>query len=169
MSEFRVAKHNFSPVIEKDSRMLFLGSVPSVASEKAGFFYMHKTNRFWRILGEIFGENFYDASIEQKISLLKKHRVALYDSIESCEISGSSDSTIKNVVPADIPALLSLSEIKRIFCVGTASRKYLLEFYPELSPLVSVLPSPSAANAKYSLALLTEIWRAEIAKHFDVL
>ena len=129
MSEFRAAKHNFSPVIEKDSRMLFLGSVPSVASEKAGFFYMHKTNRFWRILGKIFGENFYDASIEQKISLLKKHRVALYDSIESCEISGSSDSTIKNVVPADIPALLSLSEIKRIFCVGTASRKYLLEFY----------------------------------------
>lgn len=71
MSEFRAAKHNFSPVIEKDSRMLFLGSVPSVASEKAGFFYMHKTNRFWRILGEIFGENFYDASIEQKFRFSK--------------------------------------------------------------------------------------------------
>ncbi len=162
---FRKAYHNFKPVADKNSEILFLGSIPSVESNRQQFFYMHKTNRFWPVMSAVFGEDFCGMDKSQKIQTLLERHIALYDSIESCDILASSDNSIKNPVPADIPSIVSDSKIKRIFCVGAASKKYLLKFHPQYADTVTLLPSPSAANAAFSLERLTEIWKAEITPY----
>ena len=116
--------HTIAPVYDENSRILILGSFPSVKSREAAFFYGHPQNRFWRVLAAVLGEETPQAAAEKK-SLLLRHGVALWDVIASCDIAGSSDASITNVVPNDLSRILDAAPVRRIFCNGgTAYRFY---------------------------------------------
>lgn len=155
----RHVKHPFPPVIDTNSKILILGSVPSLKSVENNFYYMHPQNRFWRVLSALLGTELTYATQSKKEEVLLCHNIALYDSVEECDIDGSKDTAIKNVIPADIPALLQKSQIKHIFCNGNASYKYLLQYHKSLENITTLLPSTSPANAAYSLDKLIEKWK----------
>ena len=129
MTEYEQVIHPFPPFYRADSEILILGSLPSVKSREQGFYYGHPRNRFWRMLLRIFGEEGTLESIEEKKRFLAKHRLALYDVIYSCEIRGSSDSSIRKVIPADIREIMQGSRVSRILLngkrCGRLLRKYL--------------------------------------------
>lgn len=107
-----MVQHEIPPVFDENSRVLVLGSFPSVQSRKAAFFYGHPQNRFWRVLSAVFGEP-VPGDVPEKKALLLKHKVALWDVIASCDVTGSADASIKNVVPNDLSVILSsLSRIR---------------------------------------------------------
>lgn len=151
--------HQIGPVYDKDSKILILGSFPSVRSRKAGFFYGHPQNRFWKTVAAVFEED-VPATIEEKKKMLLRNGIALWDVVASCEIEGSSDSSIRNVKPNDIKKLIGKTSISRIYVNGRTAlklyRKYLEE---QLDMEAAVLPSTSPANAVYSLDRLVEEWR----------
>lgn len=151
--------HPIPPVYDEKSKILILGSFPSIASRETGFFYGHPQNRFWRVLAALFGEA-VPGTIEEKKALLLRNRVALWDVIQSCDIDGSSDATIRNVVPNDLSVILSAAHIARVFTNGgTASRLYR-KFSEEKTGIpATLLPSTSPANARMRLDALTEAWR----------
>lgn len=109
--------HTIAPVYDENSRILILGSFPSVKSREAAFFYGHPQNRFWRVLAAVLGEEAPQTAAEKK-SLLLRHGVALWDVIASCDIAGSSDASITNVVPNDLSRILDAAPVRRIFCNG---------------------------------------------------
>lgn len=158
----RHIKHPFPAVVDSKSRILILGSVPSIKSVENNFYYMHPKNRFWKVLSAIFGVDLYSATVDERISFLLEKKIALYDSVEECDIEASKDSAISNVVPADIPSLVAKSEISHIFCNGKASLYYLLSAYPEYESITTLLPSTSPANAQFSLEKLIEAWKVII-------
>ena len=158
----RHIKHPFPAVVDSKSRILILGSVPSIKSVENNFYYMHPKNRFWKVLSAIFGVDLYSATVDERISFLLIYKIALYDSVEECDIEASKDSAISNVVPADIPSLVAKSEISHIFCNGKASLYYLLPAYPEYESITTLLPSTSPANAQFSLEKLIEAWKVII-------
>ncbi len=151
--------HGFGPVIDSKSKILILGSFPSVKSRKEGFFYMHPQNRFWKILGALLSEDFVSADIPEKTFLLNKYGIALYDVIERCDIFGSEDASIANVETADIQAMIASSQIEKIFLNGRKAYALFHRYHPELESIVEVLPSSSSANASYSLEKLTLAWK----------
>lgn len=151
--------HPILPVFDKNSKVLILGSFPSVKSREQGFFYGHPQNRFWKVLSGVFNDDL-PITIEQKREFLLKHGVAVWDVIRSCEISGSADNTIKNVVVNDLESILALTNISKIFVNGKTAEKYyktLLE--NKLGVLATTLPSTSPANAAWSLQKLIEAWQ----------
>ena len=154
----RHVKHPFGAVIDSECKILILGSVPSVKSVENNFYYMHPKNRFWKVLSALLGEDLYSADIPTRKRVLLSNNIALYDSVEECDISGSSDSKISNVIPADIPKLIEGTRISHIFCNGTASYANLLKYHPQLAPITTKLPSTSPANAACSLESLFEAW-----------
>ena len=158
----RHIKHPFPAVVDSKSRILILGSVPSIKSVENNFYYMHPKNRFWKVLSAIFGVDLYSATVDERISFLLENNIALYDSVEECDIEASKDSAISNVVPADIPSLVAKSEISHIFCNGKASLYYLLSAYPEYESITTLLPSTSPANAQFSLEKLIDAWKVII-------
>ncbi len=151
--------HQIEPVYDKDSKILILGSFPSVRSREAGFFYGHPQNRFWKTVAAVFEED-VPATIEEKKKMLLRNGIALWDVVASCEIVGSSDSSIRNVRPNDIKKLIGETSISRIYVNGRTAlklyRKYLEE---QLDMKAAVLPSTSPANAVYSLDRLVKEWR----------
>ena len=155
----RNSDHILLPVINKDSKVLILGSFPSVKSMEKNFYYMHPQNRFYRILGELLGCDIYSKSIEEKEEILLKHHIALYDVIESCSIEGSSDSSIKNVVPCNVEKLIEGSNIIHIFINGKKAYDLFIKYNKNIRIPYTMLPSSSPANAKYSLKDLIEAWR----------
>lgn len=155
----RHIKHPFPAVVDSKSRILILGSVPSIKSVENNFYYMHPKNRFWKVLSAIFDVDLYSATVDERISFLLESKIALYDSVEECDIEASKDSAISNVVPADIPSLVAKSEISHIYCNGKASLHYLLSAYPEYECITTLLPSTSPANAQFSLEKLIEAWK----------
>lgn len=162
MPEYQHVCHTFHPVYDKDSKILILGSLPSVKSREEGFYYGHPQNRFWKVLAAVFSCPVPE-TIEEKKQMLLAHRTAVWDVIESCDIIGSSDSSIKNVVPADIGKILSSTHIDRIFANGKkAESLYEKYIYPKTKVPVTVLPSTSPANAACSLEKVVEIWGKEI-------
>ena len=163
--------HTIAPVYDENSRILILGSFPSVKSREAAFFYGHPQNRFWRVLAAVLGEETPQTAVEKK-SLLLRHGVALWDVIASCDIAGSSDASITNVAPNDLSRILDAAPVRRIFCNGgTAYRFYGSvnggRFYRRYDEAVwgkaEALPSTSPANARSSVQALTERWRAALA------
>ena len=154
-------EHGFGPFYRADSRLLILGSFPSVKSREAQFFYGHPQNRFWPLLARLCGEP-RPLTLEDKTALLARHHIALYDVIERCSIVGSSDSSIRDVVPAELRPILAGSEIgDRIFTNGgTASKLYRKYLYPVLGIEAAALPSTSPANAACSPDRLEERWGA---------
>lgn len=159
MNKSNIINHPLKPLIDKDSRILILGSFPSVKSRELNFFYMHPQNRFWKILSSIFNEDFYNASIKEKRCLCNKHHIAIYDTIKSCKIVGSSDSSIEEVIPNNINELIKNTNIKHIFCNGNTSYKLFLKYNKNINIPISLLPSSSPANAKMKLDDLIEKWQ----------
>lgn len=152
-------EHPFDPLYDSHSRVLILGSFPSVKSREQAFFYGHPQNRFWRLLALLFGEP-VPQSVSEKRALCHTHHIALWDVIASCEIVGSSDSSIKNAKANDISAILSAASIEQIFVNGkTASRLYDRYILPQTGRLAVCLPSTSPANAAWSLERLHEAWK----------
>lgn len=155
--------HPIAPVYDTDSRVLILGSFPSLKSRESNFFYGHPQNRFWRVLAALYGAS-VPVSVEEKISFLKSHQIALWDVIHSCEITGSSDSSIRNVVPNDLSPIFSAASIKAVYTNGkTADRLYRRYLLPDTQIPAVCLPSTSPANASWSLDRLIEAW-SEITK-----
>ena len=139
----------FEPVYDKDSRLLILGSFPSVKSRKIQFYYGNRQNRFWRVVCSHFGEEIPE-SVEEKRKFLLKHRIALWDIVTKCEITGSKDETIKNFQVADIKTLLQNSEIKYIILNGSKAYSIFCENYPDLEIPNKKLPSTSPANTRFN-------------------
>lgn len=154
--------HPFPPLFHSESKILILGSLPSVKSREQMFFYGHPQNRFWKMLSQIFEEPI-PQSIEEKKQLILRHDLALWDTIYSCDIIGSSDSSIKNVIPTDLMEILKKSKIKKIICNGKASGKYYTQ-YQMKSTLIEpvILPSTSPANAACKLEQLVMQWGKEL-------
>ncbi len=150
--------HNIAPVYDGNSKILILGSFPSVKSRESGFFYGHPQNRFWKVLATVFKENTPE-TIEEKRTFLLRNGIAVWDVIGSCEIVGSSDSTIKNAKANDIESLLKETKIERIFVNGkTAERYYVKYIEPKIKVKAICLPSTSPANAVMKIEQLVEKW-----------
>ncbi len=158
MSDTKNITHPFPPLYDENSHTLILGSFPSVKSREAMFFYGHPQNRFWKLIAELYGED-VPSTIEEKSSLVLRHRLALWDSIHSCTITGSSDSSVRDVVTNDISGIIRNSKIERIFCNGALSHKMYMKFiFPSTGIEARKLPSTSPANAAYSLDRLAREW-----------
>lgn len=152
-------KHPFPPVVGPESRILILGSFPSVRSREEGFFYGHPRNRFWPMLAAIYDEE-TPLTIPGRQSLILRHGLALWDVIASCRIEGSADATVRDAVPVDIARVTEVAPIRRVICNGAlAGRLYAQHLQPQLHLEATVLPSTSPANAAWSLPRLTERWR----------
>lgn len=151
-------KHPIEPVYNESSKILILGSFPSVKSREEGFFYGHPQNRFWRVLSALL-ERELPSTTEEKKTFLLTHRIAVWDVIASCEIEGSADSTIKSVTPNDLNIILSAADIKAIFVNGKTAEKYYNKYILKaLNRPAILLPSTSPANASFSLEKLTREW-----------
>lgn len=149
--------HPFAPVFDDQCRILISGSLPSVKSREQNFYYRHPQNRFWRVLAASFGCPVPE-TVEEKKELLLTHHIALWDVIKECEITGSSDASIKNVVPNDLKEILDAAPVSVILCNGKAAEKYYRKYHlSDVEPVV--LPSTSAANAGWSLDRLIDVWR----------
>lgn len=152
-------EHGFEPVFDARSRTLVLGSFPSVLSRANEFYYGNPQNRFWRVMAVCLSEP-VPATIAEKRTMLLAHGIALWDVIESCDIKGSSDASIKNVVPADIARITAVARIERVVCNGAcAGRLYHRHLEPVVELPAEVLPSTSPANAAWSLERLCGRWR----------
>lgn len=157
--ESKLINHSIDPVWNESSKALILGSFPSVKSRESHFFYGHPQNRFWKVLAALFGTD-TPVTIEDKKRFLLSHGVAVWDVIAKCEITGSSDSSIKNVTANDITPILKSSNIGMIFTNGaTADRLYNKYIYPETGIKAVRLPSTSPANAAKNLETLVREWR----------
>lgn len=151
--------HPIAPVFDENSRILILGSFPSVKSREAAFFYGHPQNRFWKVVSGVLGCD-CPQTIEEKRTMLLAHHIALWDVIASCRIEGSSDSSIRDAVPTDLSVLLAHAPIRAVFCNGqTAFRLYAHYQEQETGLPATLLPSTSPANAAYSIPRLLESWR----------
>ena len=156
--EYEHIVHSFEPVYDKDSEILILGTLPSVKSRENNFYYGHKQNRFWKVLATLLKEPVPD-TIEEKKAMLLAHRIALWDVIQSCDIKGSSDSSIHNVVPNDLSEILQTASIRQIFTNGgTAYRLYKKYCFPQTQQKAICLPSTSPANAAWSKKRLLTKW-----------
>ena len=141
--------HTIPPFCEGKPKILILGSFPSVKSRETGFFYGHKQNRFWRVVAAVFKDETPQTS-EEKKEFLKRNRIALWDVIESCDIEGSSDASVKNVTVNNIKGLLDkFPSVEKIFV------KYIL---PTLGISAEALPSTSPANAAKTETMLISEW-----------
>ena len=157
--EYEHIVHSFEPVYDKDSEILILGTLPSVKSKENNFYYGHKQNRFWKVLATLLKEPVPE-TIEEKKAMLLAHRIALWDVIQSCDIKGSSDSSIKNVQPTDIGMILEKTNMTQIYANGNkAGQLYKRYQFPITGIEATVLPSTSPANAAWSLARLCEAWK----------
>lgn len=151
--------HTFEPVYNQESEILILGTFPSVKSREGNFYYHHPKNRFWQVMAILLGEP-VPGTIEEKKDMLLRHHVAIWDVIYSCDIKGSSDSSIQNVVPNDIAGLLEKTNIRTIYANGgKAYELYSRYCYDRTEKEIVRLPSTSPANAAYSLEKLVECWR----------
>lgn len=171
-------EHGFEPVFDQHSRVLVLGSFPSVLSRANAFYYGNPQNRFWRVMAACLGVPVppnegdslasgepatLDASVAAKRAMLLNGGVALWDVIESCDIKGSSDASIKNVVPARVELITSNASIEQVICNGGTAGHLYKRYLQERTCLPAVvLPSTSPANAAWRLERLVERWREAV-------
>ena len=154
MPEYRHIQRQFGPVYDENSKILILGSFPSVKSREVNFFYGHPQNRFWPLMARVLGCA-VPQSIEEKKAMLLANGVALWDVLDSCDIAGSSDSSIRNAVPVDIALILRAADIRRIYCNGTAAYELFMKHLAPVCGMTPVkLPSTSPANAAWSVERL---------------
>lgn len=150
--------HPISPLYNENSEILILGSFPSVKSREEGFFYGHPQNRFWKVMARICNAP-VPTNIDEKTSLILNNHFALWDVIHSCEITGSADSTIKNVQPNDLTEILEKANIKKIFVNGKKAESLYKKYIEKQIGIKAVcLPSTSPANASWNEDRLYECW-----------
>lgn len=150
--------HTFEPVYNAESKVLILGSFPSVKSREQNFYYGHPQNRFWRVIAELTGWQVPE-TVQEKRRMLLKNRIAIWDVIASCDIIGSSDSSIKNVVVNDFASVLHASAIQTVYANGAKAYDLYRKYAPEpLRHDIIKLPSTSPANAAWSLERLCGAW-----------
>jgi len=153
-------QHMIAPIFCKNSKVLILGSFPSVKSREVKFFYGNPKNRFWRVMAEILGRP-VPLSVEEKTAMLRDSGIALWDVIASCDIDGSDDSSIKNVVPNDLRIITENAGIKRIFTNGGKADKLYRAYCLQITGITATrLPSTSPANAGSSFEKLVTAWKA---------
>ncbi|MDD4706075.1 MAG: DNA-deoxyinosine glycosylase [Bacilli bacterium] len=141
---------SFPPVYNQNSKILILGTIPSIASRNNNFYYSHANNRFWKIMEHLFNTSLL--SIQDKIDFLLNHNIALWDTIKECEIYKSKDSSIKNVKVNDIKSILDKTNIKKIYVTGITALKIYNKYIKNTINIDAIyLPCPSSANASYSL------------------
>lgn len=151
--------HPIPPVYDENSKILILGSFPSVKSRESEFFYAHPQNRFFRVLSAVFEDELPETTEQRRDFLIRNH-IAVWDVIARCDISGSSDGSIKNAEANDIRPILEKANIERIFVNGkTAERVYIKHIEPIVGIKATLLPSTSPANAAFSLERLIEAWK----------
>lgn len=152
-------EHTFEPIYNNESQILILGTLPSVKSREVDFYYGHPQNRFWKVIGKLTGCDKYN-TIEEKKKMLLENKIAIWDTIKSCDIEGSSDSSITNVVPVDLSIILDNSNVKKIYANGGKAyelyNKYLLS---KTGIEIIKLPSTSPANARFNLERLVSEWK----------
>lgn len=159
MAEYIRVKTTFEPVFDENSRVLILGTFPSVKSREENFYYGHPQNRFWRLIANLTGEE-VPTTIAEKKALLLRHGIALWDVVLECDIIGSSDSSIRNVVPADINRILKSANIEKIIANGATAHRLYEKYCRESTGREAVkCPSTSPANAAFGMERLTEEWR----------
>ncbi len=153
-----MTKHPIRPVFDGNSRILILGSFPSVKSREQMFFYGHPQNRFWQVTARVFNCEI-PHTVEEKRIFLLSNRIAVWDVIASCDIEGSSDSSIKNVIPNDLSVILASANIESIFVNGKIALKYYNKYIKDTICKDAVcLPSTSPANAAWSVEALADAW-----------
>ena len=158
MPEYRHIQRQFGPVYDENSKILILGSFPSVKSREVNFFYGHPQNRFWPLMARVLGCA-VPQSIEEKKAMLLSNGVALWDVLDSCDIAGSSDSSIRNVKPTDIRKILETVDIKQVYANGNKAGALYKKYQLPLTGMEAVtLPSTSPANAAWSFERLCEAW-----------
>lgn len=152
-------KHPIPPVFDKNSKVLILGSFPSVKSREQTFFYAHPQNRFWKVTSKVIGTGTPE-TIKEKTNFLLANNIALWDVIASCDIVGSADSTIKNVIANDLTCILNAADIKQIFVNGKTAEKYYNKYIRDtIGRSVICLPSTSPANAGWNTDKLVDAWQ----------
>lgn len=157
--------HPVKPIYNEDSEILILGTFPSVKSREACFFYSHPQNRFWPVMARICNSQVPD-TVDDKTKLILNHHFALWDVIHSCEITGSSDSSIKNVVPNDIKFIIAQTKVDRIFVNGRKAESLYKKYLEKDIGITAVcLPSTSPANASWSIDRLFEYWNEKINRN----
>ena len=151
--------HPIPPLFDENSRVLILGSFPSVKSREAMFFYGHPQNRFWKLIAKLFDEP-VPGTVAEKRELILRHHLALWDTIRSCTVTGSSDSSIRDVVPNDLSLILDHSRVERVVCNGATSyRLYMKYIFPQTGIEAIKLPSTSPANAAFGVERLADAWK----------
>lgn len=151
-------QHNIDPIYDEESKILILGSFPSVKSREAKFFYHHPQNRFWKLFSILYHQEVQ--TIDEKKALLHQNHIALWDVIKQCTITGSSDTSIKNVEINDINYIIERSKIKKVYTNGKKSHQLYQKYCYSKTKIEAIcLPSTSPANAAYSLEKLLEYWK----------
>lgn len=151
--------HEIPPVYDTHSQILILGSFPSVKSREGQFFYHHKQNRFWKVLSAVVND-VLPVTIDEKKDFLLRNHIAVWDVISSCDIEGSSDSSIKNAVPNDFSDILKAAPIRQIYTNGGTAYKLYHKYCENVTGMKAAkLPSTSPANASYSLDRLIGEWK----------
>ena len=157
--EYEKHSHEFPPLFDENSRILILGSFPSVKSREQSFYYGHPQNRFWKVLSAVTGEQI-PVTTEEKRQLVLSHGIALWDVVEECEIRGSSDSSIRNVVPTDLMRILKAAPVRNIYANGSLAKKLYDKYQKNICGReIILLPSTSPANASWSFQRLLEALR----------
>lgn len=157
--EYQSLKHTFDPVFNAESKILILGSFPSVKSRENNFFYGHPQNRFWKVMANVL-EWEVPTTIEEKREMLLKNHVAVWDVIASCSIVGSSDTSIKDVVVNDFSRILENSKVERVYVNGGKAYELYHKYAEKVTGIKAVkLPSTSPANAAWSLEKLKKTWK----------
>lgn len=156
--EAGLVTHEFDAFFDKDSRVLILGTIPSPKSREQGFYYGHPQNRFWKVLADVLDEEF-PQTVEERKRFLKRNHIALWDVLESCEIKGASDVSIRNARPNDMNRILQAADIRAIFATGAkAAQLYKKLCFPECGVEAVRLPSTSPANCGCSYETLREAY-----------
>jgi hypoxanthine-DNA glycosylase len=164
MGTYQRIRHEFPPVVDADCRILILGSLPSVKSRERMFYYGHPQNRFWKVIAGLTGWPVPE-SIEEKKAMLLGNHIAVSDVIAECDIIGSSDSSIRNVVPMDLEAILKQADIRQIYANGGTAKRLFQKFQQKTCQREIIgLPSTSPANASYSLERLLEEWKCIVMR-----
>lgn len=156
-----IVEHTFKLIYDKNSKILILGSIPSIISRENNFYYGNDKNRFWKLISTIYNEE-YPVSKEEKENIILKNNLALFDVVKSCSIKNSSDSSISNVKINDINSIINNSNIQKIIFNGNKAYELYLKYESNKFQNIVCLPSTSPANARYSFDMLFEIWKKEL-------
>lgn len=152
--------HSIEPVFDAESRVLILGTMPSPKSREVQFYYGHPQNRFWRVLAAVLGEE-VPQSVPEKKAMLLRHRIALWDVLAECEITGASDSSIRNPVANDLSVILNHAPVQAVFTTGATAWKLYTRLQKPHTGIEAVrLPSTSPANCAVKMEALTEAYKA---------